>query len=185
MILKEWISHFGKPREILSDNDSRFSQEKGFYQSAFKALGIDVHFGVPRHPQSNGLCERTNRSFLQNCRALSLDCKTLDWPKLCPFVAWTMNSQLSSSTGFSPSDLFLGRPSWKFSKVPEPCSNPTVESWLEDQMILQESASKRLAHRREVSLKRNNKGRTRSHYKIGEYVLVHRSRGPQKKLSKF
>ena len=184
-ILKEWISHFGKPREILSDNDVRFSQEKGFYQSAFKALGIDVHFGIPRHPQSNGLCERINRSFLQNCRAMSIDCKTMDWPKLCPFVAWTMNSQISSSTGFSPSELFLGRPSWKFTKVPEPCSNPTVESWLEDQLILQESASKRLAHLREVSLRRNNKGRTRSHYKIGEYVLVHKNRWPQKKISKL
>ena len=184
-ILKEWISHFGKPREILSDNDVRFSQEKGFYQSAFKALGIDVHFGIPRHPQSNGLCERINRSFLQNCRAMSLDCKTMDWPKLCPFISWTMNSQISSSTGFSPSELFLGRPSWKFSKVPEPCSNPTVESWLEDQMIMQESASKRLAHLREVTLKRSNKGRKRSHYKVGEYVLVHKSRWPQKKISKL
>ena len=109
----------------------------------------------------------------------------MDWPKLCPFVTWMMNSQLCGSTGFSPSDLFLGKPSWKFSKVPEPCSNPSVESWLEEQLILQEGASKRLAHLREVALKRNNKGRTRSHYKIGEYVLVHKSRWPQKKMSKL
>ena len=185
LIFKEWISHFGKPREILSDNDVRFSQEKGFYQSAFKAIGVHVHFGVPRHPQSNGLCERVNRSFLQNCRALSLDYKTMDWPKLCPMVAWIMNSQLSSSTGFSPCELFLGRPSWKFTKVPEPCSNPTVDTWLQDQLLLQESASKRLAHIRAVALNRRNKGRVRSHFKVGEYVLVHKSRWPQKKIGKL
>jgi hypothetical protein len=109
----------------------------------------------------------------------------MDWPKLCPLVAWTMNSQFSTSTGFSPSELFLGRPCWKFSKVPEPCSNPTVETWLQEQMCMQECASKRLAKLRAVALKRNNKGRVRSHFKIGEYVLVHKSRWPQKKIPKL
>ena len=142
IIHKEWISHYGKPSEILSDNDVRFTSPKGFYHEAFKSLGIDVKFGIPRHPQSNGLCERTNRSFLQNIRSLSIDCNTLDWPQLGPFFAWLHNYQVSPQTGFSPSELYLGRPSWKFSTVPEPFSNPSVESWLEDQLLLQEKAQK-------------------------------------------
>jgi len=120
LILSEWISHYGKPREILSDNDIRFSSEKGFYQSAFQSLGISTHFSLPRHPESNGLCERTNRSFVQNIRILSMQMKTLDWPKLVPMVTWVMNSPVSPQTGFTPSELFLGSESWRFDGVPEP-----------------------------------------------------------------
>lgn len=100
-------------------------------------------------------------------------------------VSWILNSQISNSTGFSPSELFLGRPSWKFTKVPEPNSNPKVETWLEEQLLLQECAAKRLAKNREVSLKRANRGRTRTSYSKGDYVLVHKSRWPQKKIPKL
>jgi transposase InsO family protein len=157
LIYSEWISNFDKPREILSDNDVRFSQEKGFYQSAFKALGIEVRFGIPRHPQSNGLCERINRAFIQNMRALSIDCNTMNWPKLCPFVSWLINSQVSGSTGYTTSELFLGRPSWKLDKIPDVFSNPTVDSWLSDLLEIQESANKRLQHNRAMALRRVKK----------------------------
>ena len=63
LILSEWISVYGCPREILSDNDVRFSSEKGFYRRAFASLGIDTKFTLPRHPGSNGVCERINRSL--------------------------------------------------------------------------------------------------------------------------
>ena len=56
---------------------------------------------------------------------------------------------------------------------------------MEEQMLLQESASKRLTHLRALALKRNNKGRVRSHFKVGEYILVHKSRWPQKKIPKL
>ena len=126
LILQEWIQHYGKPMEIMSDNDIRFSQEKGFYQKAFSALGVKVNFCVPRHPQSNGLCERINRSFIQNMRVLSMELKTNNWPKLIPLVNFIMNSQITMTTGFSPHELFLGRPSWKFETQPEPGCGPLV-----------------------------------------------------------
>ena len=185
LIQNEWITHFDKPKEIWSDNDVRFSSEKGFYQKAFQALGDNLKFSVPRHPQSNGLCERANRAFLQNIRALSMDCKTLDWPKLTPFVTWIHNSQISTQTGFTPSELFLGRPSWKFSTTPEPNTNPSVDSFLEDQLLCQENAIKRLEHLRNLSLKRSNKGRVAQNYHVGDYVLVHKKRWPQKKIPKL
>ena len=124
LILERWIAPFGKPLAIHSDNDVRFKQEKGFYQTAFKALGIETHFSIPRHPASNGLCENENRAFLQNMRALSLSCKTMNWPQLVPYCCWLMNSQISATTGLSPHEMFLGRPPWRFEIVPEPCVNP-------------------------------------------------------------
>ena len=93
IFLKEWIMHYDKPNCIMSDIDVRFSQHEGFYQKVFRSLGVEVKFAVPRHPQSNGLCERTNRAFLQNLRALSLSTKTIDWPKLTPIVTWMILSK--------------------------------------------------------------------------------------------
>ena len=185
VILTEWIQNFGKPQQILSDNDVRFAQQKGFYQSGFKALGVDINFGLLRHPQSNGLCERVNRPFLQNVRALSLEMNTMEWPKLCPLVSWIMNSQISSNTGYSPSELFLGKPSWKFQTFPEPATNPLVKNWLEEQMMLQEIAIKRLEKLRESGLKKRNKGRSKSSYQKNDYVLVHKDRWPQNKVPKL
>ena len=79
LILERWITPYGKPCAIHSDNDVRFKSQKGFYQTAFKALGIETHFALPRHPGSNGLCENENKAFIQNMRALSLTMKTMNW----------------------------------------------------------------------------------------------------------
>jgi len=109
MILKEWVEKYGRPNEVLSDNDIRFNSSTGFYQEAIKKIGIKVSFSLPTHPSSNGLMERENRSFVQTLRCLVQETGTKDWPKLLPYVKFVMNSQISSVTGVSPSELFLGR----------------------------------------------------------------------------
>ena len=76
-ILLEWILHYDKPSTIMSNNDVRFSQSQGFYQKVFHSIGIDVKFSVPRHPQSNGLCERNNRSFFKTF--VYWPCKCAPW----------------------------------------------------------------------------------------------------------
>ena len=100
----KWITPFGKPNLIHSDNDVRFRSSKGFYQTVFKSMGVDLHFSIPRHPASNGLCENVNKSFLQNMRALSLSLKTNNWPQIVPFCTWLMNSQVSPLLNLSPSE---------------------------------------------------------------------------------
>ena len=121
LLLERWIAPFGKPNSIHSDNDVRFKAPKGFYQTIFRALDIETHFSVPRHPSSNGLCENENRAFLQNMRALSLRCKTNNWPNLVPYCIWLMNSQISPTIGYSPMNCssvdHLGRWNWCLSQI--------------------------------------------------------------------
>ena len=83
-IFEHWISKYGKPQEIISDNDIRLSPPSTFYRKALNALQIKVSFVTPYHPQGNGLCERVNRSMLQNLRILSQQFHTLEWPRLLP-----------------------------------------------------------------------------------------------------
>ena len=64
-------------------------------------------------------------------------------------------------------------------------ANPNVQTFLTDQMKLQEKASELLSHLRHVSNSRSNKGRTRSSYYPHDYVLVHKSRWPQRKVNKI
>ena len=184
IILKEWIQNYDKPCTIMSDNDVRFAQENSFYRNVFRRMEIQVKFSLPRHPSSNGLCERTNRSFLQNLRAMTQAMKTMDWPKLVPIVTWIMNSQISLKTGYSASELFLGRPTWKLDLTPEPDSHPTVETFLSDQMEMQEAAMKQLKMLRQRASKNRNKHRKDPSYNVGDYVLVSRTRWPQRKLRK-
>ena len=185
LILERWITPYGKPCAIHSDNDVRFKSQKGFYQTAFKALGIETHFALPRHPGSNGLCENENKAFIQNMRALSLTMKTMNWPQLVPYCNWLMNSQFSPSTQMTPHELFLGRPSWRLELVPEPILNPDTHGWLMDQLLIQEKVAKRLQRLREISMKRANKGRSPNTFEINDYVLVHKKRWPQHNYPKL
>ena len=96
-----------------------------------------------------------------------------------------MNTQVSPNTGFSASELFLGRPSWKFEVIPEVENIPTLDSCLEEQMYIQEKASKRLLELRSKAVRYANKGRVTPMYTVGKYVLIHHARWPQKKLKKI
>ena len=44
----------------------------------------------------------------QNLRILMKQERTKDWVRLVPWAVLTMNSQRSSSTGFTPPELFHG-----------------------------------------------------------------------------
>ena len=79
------------------------------------ALNVKVTTAVPYTHTSNPLCERQNRTVEQNLRILMKQELTKDWVRLVPWAVLTMNSQRSSSTGFTPHELFHGgRPAWFF-----------------------------------------------------------------------
>ena len=63
---------------------------------------------VPLHytHKSNPLFERQNCVVEQNLRSLMKQERTKDWVSLVPLAVLTMNSQRSSSTSFTPHELF-------------------------------------------------------------------------------
>ena len=130
------------------------------------ALNVEVTADVPYTHTSNPLCERQNRVVEQNLRILMKQERTKDWVRLVPWAVLTMNCQRSSSTGFTPHELFHGgRPAWFF-KAPflEDFKSP-VRDWLDHMQSMANQAGTTLRH-------------ILASFKVGDLVLVHHSRLP-------
>ena len=105
-VLWLYISIYGPPKEILSDQGTEF------INSVIKQLttmcGIDHRITSPYRPQTNGQTERQNQTLV---RALRKHCEddVETWDKWIPFVIIAYNTRKHSTTGFSPYNLMFGR----------------------------------------------------------------------------
>ena len=90
-----------------------------------------------------------------------------------------MNSQESSSTGYSPHKRFHGEhPAWFFKiPFPEDYKSP-IGDWLKHRQDLANLARANLKHVRECELTRGNRTRHPATFDVGDLVLVHHSRLP-------
>ena len=136
-----------------SDEDVRIRSDTGWYKRVLNALNVQVTTGVPYTHASNPLCERQNRVVEQNLRILMKQERTKDWVRLLPWAVLTMNSQRSSSTGFTPHELFHGgRPAWFFNTpFPEDYKSP-VGDWQEHKQSMANEAGTNPRHVREREL---------------------------------
>ena len=127
MLVECWFQPYGAPKQVHSDEDVRICSDTGWYKRVLNALNVEVTTGVPYTHTSNLLCERQNRVVERKLRILMKQERNKDWVGLVPWAVLTLNSQRSSSTGFTPHELFHGgRPAWFFktplsSGLQEPC----------------------------------------------------------------
>ena len=132
MLVEQWFEPYGAPKQVHSDEDARIRSDTGWYKWVLNALNVEVTTGVPYTHMSNPLCERQNRVVEQNLRILMKQERTKDWVRLVPRAVLIMNSQRSSSTGFSPHELFHGGRPASFFKTPFPEDfKSPVGDWLE------------------------------------------------------
>ena len=119
-MVEQWFEHYRAPKEVQSDKDVRIRSDTGCYKRVFDALNVHVTTGVPYTHTSNPLCKRQKRALEEILRILMKQERTKDWVRLLLWAVPTMNSQESSSTGYTPHELFHGgRPAW-FGKTPFP-----------------------------------------------------------------
>ena len=162
-----------------SGENVRIWSDTGWYKRVLDALNVHVTTGVPYTHTSNPLGKRQNRVLEQNLRMLIKQERTKDWVRLLLWAGLTMNSQESASTGYTPRELFHGgHPAWFFeAPFPEDYKIP-VRDWLEQAQDLANLARANLKHFRERGLTRRNRTRRPATFKVGDLVLVHRSRLP-------
>ena len=178
-LVEQWFEPYGAPKQVHSDEDVRIRSDTRCYKRVLNDLNLEVTTGVPYTHTSNPLCERQNRVVEQNLRILMKQERTKDWVRLVPWAVLTMNSQRSTSTGFTPHELFHGgRPAPLFkTPSPEDFKSP-VGDRLEHKQSLASQAGTNLRHIGDRELSRRNRLRRPASFKIGDLVLVHHSRLP-------
>ncbi|GJZ69942.1 reverse transcriptase domain-containing protein [Tanacetum coccineum] len=99
------VCRFGLPGEIISDNGKQFSDNP--FKDWCDKLNITQRFASVKHPQSNGLVERANRSLGEGIKA-RLGEGNKNWIEELPHVLWAHRTMIKSSHGDTPFSLTYG-----------------------------------------------------------------------------
>lgn len=105
-ILVDVVCQHGVPSTILTDQGTQFTSE--VITNLCKLLQIQQSFTTVFHPQSDGLCERFNRTMFQMLAAGGLELND-EWDTLLPFIVLAYNTSEQSSTLAPPFELVYGR----------------------------------------------------------------------------
>ncbi|GKE83995.1 reverse transcriptase domain-containing protein, partial [Tanacetum coccineum] len=93
---------FGLPKEIISDNGKQFRDNP--FRDWCEKLCIQQHFASVKHPQTNGLVKRANRSLGEGIKAkVGKDNK--NWLEEISHVLWAHHTMIKSSNGDTPFSL--------------------------------------------------------------------------------
>ncbi|QRW19985.1 Retrotransposable element Tf2 protein [Rhizoctonia solani] len=116
LFLQHVWKRYGMPEKTVSDQGRVFNNK--FLKALYQRLGMDPHFSLAYHPQSNGQTEHINpmvKHFLQVYSGINQK----DWVKWLPMVEFAYNNAVHSSTGRSPfKALYRWEPALTPSNVP-------------------------------------------------------------------
>ena len=104
-----WDKYFmvyGIPERIISDQGRNFESE--LIQELCLVSGVKKLRTTPYHPQTNGQCERFNKTLIDMIGTLDPKLKRF-WQQQIPTLTYSYNALRCSSTGFSPYFLMFGR----------------------------------------------------------------------------
>ncbi|GJY67343.1 reverse transcriptase domain-containing protein [Tanacetum coccineum] len=96
---------FGLLGEIVSDNGKQFRDNP--FKDWCEKICIRQCFASVKHPQTNGLVERANRSLGEGIKA-RLDEKSKDWIRELSHVIWSHRTMIKSSNEETPFSLTYG-----------------------------------------------------------------------------
>lgn len=105
-LVDHWISRFGCPRQILTDQGPCF--EAALFRELCQALQIDKIRTSAYKPSTNITVERFHRT-LNSMLGKVVSSNQRDWDTHLPFVLAAYRASVHESTGFSPNKLLLGR----------------------------------------------------------------------------
>ncbi|QRW20373.1 Retrotransposable element Tf2 protein [Rhizoctonia solani] len=116
LFLQHVWKRYSMPEKTVLDRGRVFNNK--FLKALYQRLGIDPHFSLAYHPQSDGQTERVNPTVEHFLRAYS-GVNQKDWVKWLPMAEFAYNNAVHSSTGKSPFKALYGwEPSLTLSNVP-------------------------------------------------------------------
>jgi transposase InsO family protein len=100
------VCRFRVPKAITMDNGTHFDAEA--FREFCEQIGTKIHFASVRHPESNGLVERADGIIMTGIMKLIFNQPRGKWLDELIKVAWSHNTTISRSTGFTPFKLLFG-----------------------------------------------------------------------------
>lgn len=106
VLVKEFVSPLGVPRELHSDQGHNF--ESSVFQEMCRLLGIKKTRTTALHPQSDGMVERYNRTLATQL-SLFVDNHQKDWDQHVLLLLMAYRSAVHDTTRCTPAKPMLGR----------------------------------------------------------------------------
>ena len=103
--ITNWISIFGSPKRLQSDNGGEFNNAE--VHDMCENFNIEVQTTAAESPWSNGLVERHNQTLTYTMNKIRAE-KQCDWETALQWAIMAKNS-LSSISGYSAYQLVFGR----------------------------------------------------------------------------
>jgi transposase InsO family protein len=97
---------YGATVILLTDNGTQFVSK--LFQTVCRLSGVKQGFTTAYHPQTNGQCERFNRTILSAMSHYISDNQD-NWDELSYTATYAYNMTVHSSTGDAPFELTLSR----------------------------------------------------------------------------
>ncbi|MFM7683964.1 MAG: RNase H-like domain-containing protein [Bacteroidota bacterium] len=104
--LFQYISMFGPPKEILSDQGKEFVNS--IVAELTKISGIQHSITSAYNPRCNGQTERFNATLME-CLRKHTDSDKENWHNWIPFVLMAYRTKTNVTTKFTPFELMFGR----------------------------------------------------------------------------
>ncbi|KAK8771069.1 hypothetical protein V5799_025687 [Amblyomma americanum] len=104
--LVEMFSHYGFPREVLSDRGSNFTSE--LMKEVNRLLSVRQLLTTPYHPMCNGLVERFSGTLKNMIKKMCQERPT-DWNRYLRALLFAYREVPQTSLGFLPFEMLYGR----------------------------------------------------------------------------
>ena len=102
----EFISYFGPPKELLSDQGTEFLNKLVDHVSTIS--GVERKVTAAYHPRTNGLTENFNKTLVNSLRKHVVD-NPIEWHQWIPYIMLAYRTRIQSTTGYSPIELVTGK----------------------------------------------------------------------------
>ena len=113
VFFSRWISHFGTPLELITDQGRQF--ESVLWRELSSIVGFQRIRTCSYHPESNGILERQHRTIKTALRA-HITTSRHTWAQALPTVLFSLRIQPLESNGLSPFEMVTGQ------KIHLPCA---------------------------------------------------------------
>lgn len=176
-VLNGWISRFGCPYSILSDQGSEFTSE--LFMCLSESMQVKKLRTTPYHPRTDGMVERSNRTLIDVLSKYAE--KDPDWDLRLPLALFAVRTSEHATTGFSPFLLTYGKEAkipWDIVYGPPPNEPLPQDEWVATRKqelskvfkLVRESTQKSQCHQKRY-FDKNLKGCLEK-FEVGDQVML-------------